>query len=238
MHLSADGGHVLSGGDKFDFIFTAGAGNEFKAGGGNDVVYSGNGGSTVHGGSGNDLVFAGGINNHLFGDQGDNLLAVNAGNTGGGNWLVGGRGFDVLVANRAGEAAIDKGGGDNLIIFKENAGTSFGHASVVGGQGNNTLRFIINNQNPAGEHVLRAEFQDIVKAFTASLSTNHKGEFAIDGLDVSGITGLQLQVDSVDAKIPYLVDHNIVQTVGYVADIPSPVQHLLQQAALWGLLTA
>ena len=57
MHLSADGGHVLSGGDKFDFIFTAGAGNEFKAGGGNDVVYSGNGGSTVHGGSGNDLVF-------------------------------------------------------------------------------------------------------------------------------------------------------------------------------------
>ena len=203
------------------------------AGGGDDIVYAGNGNNTVHGGYGNDLIFAGGGNNHLYGDQGDNLLAVNSGD----NSLVGGGGFDVLIVNRAGNNTVDTGGGDNLIIFKENAGASFGHETVIGGHGNTTLRFVINDQNVASEQALITEFQRVVGAFNASLTTNHHGTFTIDGLDVQGISGVQLQIDSVDATVPYQIDHTIVQSIGERPDISLPAQHLLQQAALWGLLT-
>ena len=233
VQLFGDSGHTYMGTAGVDFIFSVGGGNVFDGGAGSDIIYTGNGNSTAHGGAGNDLIFAGGGGNHLFGDRGNDLLAVNSGD----NWLTGGKGFDVLIANRAGNATIDTGGGDNLIIFKETAGTTFGHQSVTGGHGENTLRFIINDQNPLAEQALMTEFQHIVDAFNASMHTNHHGDFTVDGLDMHGITGLQLQIDSVDANLPYQITHTILQTVGAAPEIPSASVALLQQATLWGLLT-
>lgn len=233
VQLYAGSGHTYAGTSGADFIFSVGGSNNFSGGAGNDIIYTGNGNSTAHGGAGNDLIFAGGGNNHLFGDSGSDLLAVNSGT----NWLTGGSGFDVLIANRAGTTTIDTGGGDNLIIFKENAGASFGQQTVFGGHGDNTLRFIINDQNPLAEQGLITEFQHIVDAYNASLLTNHHGTFSVDGLNVQGITGLQLQLDSVDTTVPYQIDHTIVQSIGHGPELSSASQQLLQQASLWGLLT-
>ena len=233
VSLFTTGNQTFHASNGSNFVFAVAGSNTFYGGAHNDVIYSGNGNSTVHGGAGNDLIFAGGGNNHLYGDGGTNLLAVNSGD----NALVGGTGFDVLIVNRAGNNTIDTGGGDNLIIFKENAGATFGHETVVGGHGDNTLRFIINDQNPASEQVLLTEFKQVVSAYNASLATNHHGTFSVDGLDVQGITGIQLQIDSVDMAIPYQINHTIVQSIGERPELSSVAQNLMHQAALWGLLT-
>jgi RTX calcium-binding nonapeptide repeat (4 copies) len=198
------------------------------------VIYAGNGNNSARGGTGNDLVFAGGGANHLFGDSGADLLAVNSGD----NELDGGSGDDILVANRSGNNTLRGGSGDNLIILKEDAGASFGAQSIFGGSGETVVRFIFNDQNADSAAALSAEFQTIVDAFNASMLTNHFGTFTVNGLDVHGITGLQLQLDSVNTAIPYQIDHTILQTVGEAPEISRAGSLLLQQAGQWGLLTA
>jgi phospholipase/lecithinase/hemolysin len=234
VELYVAGGNVSTGTGGADFIFAVHGNNQFSGGAGDDVIYSGNGGSIVHGGIGNDLVFAGGGGNFLFGDSGGDLLAVNSGD----NELDGGAGDDILVANRSGNTVLRAGSGDNLVILKEDAGASFGHQSIFADHGDTVLRFIINNQNAASASALTAEFQLVVAAFNASLKTNQHGTFSIDGLDVHGISGVQLQMDSVNASNPYQIDHTILQTVGAAPEINGTSAMLLQQASLWGLLTA
>jgi phospholipase/lecithinase/hemolysin len=234
VELYVAGGKVSNGTDGADFIFAVKGGNTFAGGAGADVIYAGNGNNTGRGGTGNDLVFAGGGGNHLFGDSGSDLLAVNSGD----NELDGGTGDDILVANRSGNTTLRGGSGDNLIILKEDAGASFGAQSIFGGSGETVVRFIFNDQNAASVTALTAEFQTIVDAFNASMLTNQMGSFTVDGLDVHGITGLQLQLDSVNAANPYQIDHTILQTIGDAPQLSGAGSSLLQQAGLWGLLTA
>jgi hypothetical protein len=68
---------------------------------------------------------------------------------------------------------------------------------------------------------------------------HHPGSFQIDGLNVTGITGLELQIDSVstDPNTPYLITHNVVQTVGQAPEISSDLSGLLHTADTWNLLT-
>jgi len=134
---------------------------------------------------------------------------------------------------------------DDLFILKESAslvkadGTfNFGQQEIAGGKGGGTLLFIINDQHPIAEDALIAEFQRVVSAFNAAAHDNHPGSFQIDGLQVTGITGLELQVDSVstDPNTPYLITHNLVQIVGQAPEVSSDLSGLLHTADTWNLL--
>ena len=65
----------------------------------------------------------------------------------------------------------------------------------------------------------------------------HPGTFQIDGLHVTGITGLELQIDSVSTnpETPYLITHG-VQIVGQAPEISSDLSGLLHTADTWNLL--
>jgi hypothetical protein len=212
-------------------------------GSGDDLIFAGSGNVTVYGGSGDDLIAAGSGNARLFGGSGTDVLATNSLGT---NLLEGGSGGDALIANRGGTNTLEGGTGNDLIVLKENAslvdprgGFDFRTQTIEGGQGHDTLRFIINDQIPSVMNALIGEFQHVEAAFDASFFGNHPGSFHVDGLDVTGIDRLQLQVDSVstDPNTPYLITQNIVASDGRGAPVSNTLNSLLQTAEHWGLLT-
>jgi phospholipase/lecithinase/hemolysin len=212
-------------------------------GSGSDLIFAGSGNVTVHGGSGTELIDAGSGNAKLFAGDGTDLLVTNSLGT---NLLVGGDGNDALIANRGGTNTILGGDGNDLIVLKESASLvdlggsfSFGTQTIAGGDGRDTLRFIINDQIPDAEQALMAEFHQVQLAFDASVAAHHPGTFQVDGLDVTGIDQLQLQVDSVstDPATPYLITQNIVASDGHGAAVSDKLDNLLMTASHWGLLT-
>ena len=212
-------------------------------GSGSDLIFAGSGNVTVHGGSGTELIDAGSGNAKLFAGDGTDLLATNSLGT---NLPVGGDGNDALIANRGGTNTILGGDGNDLIVLKESASLvdpggsfSFGTQTIAGGDGRDTLRFIINDQIPGAEQALMAEFHQVQAAFDASVAAHHPGTFQVDGLDVTGIDQLQLQVDSVstDPATPYLITQNIVASDGHGAAVSDKLDNLLTTASHWGLLT-
>ena len=212
-------------------------------GSGTDLIFAGAGNVTVHGGSGTELIDSGSGNSSLFAGDGTDLLATNSLGT---NLLVGGDGNDALIANRGGTNTIVAGDGNDLIVEKESASLvdpggsfSFGTQTIAGGDGRDTLRFIINDQIPGAEQALMAEFHQVQAAFDASVAAHHPGTFQVDGLDVTGIDQLQLQVDSVstDPATPYLITQNIVASDGHGAAVSDKLDNLLTTASHWGLLT-
>lgn len=213
-------------------------------GSGNDIIFAGSGNVTVYGGSGTELIAAGSGNATLEAGNGTDVLATNSTGT---NLLEGGRGNDALIANRGGTNVMIGGSGTELFVLKEGNGLvngndsfNFGSQIVEGDhKGNNTLRLIINDQTPSSENTLIAEFEKIEKAFDASMLTNHPGSFQVDGLTVTNLDSLQLQVDSVskDPSTPYLITHTLLDTDGHGAPVSAPLQAQLVMAEHWGLLT-
>jgi phospholipase/lecithinase/hemolysin len=208
-----------------------------------DLIFAGSGNVTVHGGSGDDLIAAGSGNATLYGGRGTDVLATNSLGT---NLLEGGWGNDALIANRGGTNTLEGGSGNDLLVLKENAslvnpdGTfNFGAQTIDGGDGRDTLRFIINDQNPAAEHALIAEFQKIETAFDSSIANHNPGTFQADGLNVTGIDRIQLQVDSVsnNPNTPYLISSDILFSDGHGAPLSNTLGSLLHTARNWGLLT-
>jgi phosphodiesterase/alkaline phosphatase D-like protein/phospholipase/lecithinase/hemolysin len=210
-------------------------------GSGTDLIFAGPGKVTVYGGSGSDLIAAGSGNAELVAGDGTDVLATNSTGT---NVLVGGDGEDALIVNRGGTNTLLGGSGHDLFILKESASlvnggsVNFGQQVITGGKGGATLEFIINDQHPAAENALIAEFQKIVSAFNAAANDHHAGSFQINGLQATGISGLELQIDSVssDPHTPYLITHDVVQTVGEVPEISTHLNHLLHTAEAWNLL--
>jgi phospholipase/lecithinase/hemolysin len=214
-------------------------------GSGTDLIFTGPGDVTVYGGSGTDLIAAGSGNATLVGGNGTDVLETNSTGT---NLLVGGHGADAFIVNRGGTNTLQGGTGDDLFILKEGAslfnpinGTphfAFGPQVITGGKGGGTLLFIINDQNPIAENALRGEFQNVVSAFNMAITDHHSGSFQVDGLTVTGITGLELQIDSLssDPHTPYLITHNVVQIVGQAPEISSDLGGLLHTADIWNLL--
>src|SRR5262245_25927438 len=211
-------------------------------GSGADLIFAGPGNVTVDGGSGTDLIAAGSGNATLFGGNGSDVVERNST---GSNVLDGARGDDALIGSRAGANTLLGDSGDDLFILKESAvllnsdgAFNFGQQDINGGSGHDTLRFIINNQNPGAESALRAEFQSVVSAFNAAADDHHPGTFQIDGLQVTGIEALELQVDGVsgDAHTPYLITHNIDQIVGQAPEVSTSLNDLLHTADTWNLL--
>jgi phospholipase/lecithinase/hemolysin len=248
-----DGTHsVIHAGQGSNFIFatpvdpTNPALNDnytIYGGRGPDVIFAGSGNVTVHGGSGDDLIAAGSGNAILDGGRGDDVLATNSTGV---NVLKGGEGDDALIANRGGTNTLDGGTGDDLIVLKESAslvnanGTfNFGAEKIDGGQGSDTLRFVVNDQNPAVEKALVAEFMKVEAAFDFAGAHHHAGTFQVDGLDVSGIERVELQVDSVstDPNTPYLITHEIVLADGHGGHVDNTLAGLVHTAEHWGLLT-
>ena len=242
---------VIHGGHGDNFIFATpldptnhalNANYTIFGGGGNDIIYAGAGNVTVHGGSGNDLIFAGSGNALLEGGSGADVLETNSIGT---NTLIGGGDGDALIANRAGHNTLLGGGGDDLFVFKESAslvtpgGFNFGQELVRGGGGHDTLRFVINDQNPAAEQALIAEFRQVEAAFDAAARHGHAGSFDIDGLHVEGIERVELQIDSVstDPNTPFLITHQIALADGHGGHESAALNHLLQTADHWNLLT-
>src|SRR5262245_10415696 len=212
-------------------------------GSGADLIFAGAGNVTVDGGAGTDLIAAGSGNATLSGGSGTDVLETNSTGI---NVLDGGRGDDALIVNRAGTNTILGDSGDDLFMVKESAilvnsnGTfNFGQQVINGGSGNDTLRFIINDQIPGAESALIAEFQRVVSAFNTAANDHHPGTFQIDGLQVTGIEALELQVDSVssDPHTPYLITNNIVQTVGQAPEVSTSLSDLLHTADSWNLLS-
>lgn len=210
---------------------------------GNDLIFAGPGNVTVHGGTGNDLIDAGLGKAELYGGIGDDVLVTNSLKT---NMLEAGEGNDALIANRGGTNTLEGGTGNDLFELKEsaslvdpNGNLDFGTQTIVGGDGNNTLRFIINDQNPPAEAALIAEFQKVETAFDTSIADNQSGTFKVDGLNVSGVDSLQLQVDGVsnNPNTPYLISHTIVSSDGQSAPVSATLGGLLNTAQNWGLLT-
>jgi phospholipase/lecithinase/hemolysin len=217
---------------------------DIGGGGGDDIIYAGSGNVTVHGGSGDDLIFAGSGDATLEGGSGADVLETNSTGI---NTLIGGSGGDALIANRAGNNTMLGGSSDDLFVFKENAGLlnsgggfSFGHEVVSGGGGHDTLRFIINDQNPIAEQAFIAEFRQIESAFDAAAKHGHAGTFDIDGLHVEGVERIELQIDSVstDPNTPYLITHQIALADGHSGHESSALSALLLTAGHWNLLTA
>jgi hypothetical protein len=198
---------------------------------------------TVHGGSGSDLIAAVSGNAVLDGGGGTDVLETNST---GANVLVGGEGGDALIVNRAGTNALAGGTGNDLFALKESASIvnpdasfNFGQQAVEGGSGHDTLRFIVNDQNPAAEYSLNAEFLRIETAFELAARHGHAGTFDIDGLHVTGIEHIELQIDSVSTNpnTPYLITHDIALTDGHSIPVSDTLSHLLQTADHWNLLT-
>jgi hypothetical protein len=207
------------------------------------IIYAGEGNVTVHGGSGNELIAAGRGNANLYGGDGDDVLATNSSGV---NSLDGGDGNDALIANRAGTNTIEGGRGSDLIVLKENKsllasdGTfNFGAQTIDGGNGHDTLRFIINDQDPVAEAAFIAEFKNIEAAF--DWADHHSGTFQVDGLDVRSIERLELQIDSVskDPNTPFLITHTIAASDGAVDHVHGHVQlsQMLHTAESFGWLT-
>jgi Ca2+-binding RTX toxin-like protein len=212
-------------------------------GAGNDIIFAGEGNVTVHGGSGDDLIWAGAGNATLDGGSGHDVLETNSTGV---NKLIGGSDGDALIVNRAGSNTLFGGSGNDLFVFKESASLAkpdgsfnFGQQVVNGGGGHDTLRFIVNDQNPAAEHAFMAEFAKIETAFDQAAKHGHAGSFDVDGLHVTGIEQLQLQVDSVssDPNTPYLITHTIVAADGHGVAASGDLSHMLQTAEQWNLLT-
>jgi Ca2+-binding RTX toxin-like protein len=210
---------------------------------GDDTIFAGSGNVNVWGGGGDDLIAAGSGNASLHGGGGNDVLATNSLGV---NTLTGGFGADALIVNRGGANSLRGGAGNDLFILKEsntlaNADGSFafGEQQIMGGAGDDTLRFIINDQNPADEQNFVAEFMRVESAFDQSSSTNHAGSFQIDGLTVSGIDRLELQVDSAstDPSTPYLITHNIALADGAGGRVNPELTAMLANAGRWGLLT-
>jgi phospholipase/lecithinase/hemolysin len=205
---------------------------------GSDLIFAGSGNVTVYGGSGTDLIAAGSGNATLVGGNGTDVLETNSTGT---NVLIGGHGQDALIVNRGGTNTLLGGTGDDLFILKESAslvnadGTfNFGQQEIAGGKGGGTLLFIINDQHPIAENALKAEFQRVVSAFNAAAQDHHPGSFQIDGLQVTGITGIELQVDSVSTD-SHTITHN-VQIVGQAPEVSSDLSSSLHTASTWNLL--
>jgi phospholipase/lecithinase/hemolysin len=213
-------------------------------GAGDDIIFAGAGNVTVDGGSGDDLIFAGSGNATLEGGSGADVLETNSTGI---NTLIGGNGGDALIANRAGHNTMLGGSGDDLFVFKENAGLAnangsfnFGHEVVSGNGGHDTLRFIINDQNPAAEQAFIAEFRQIEAAFDAAARHGHAGTFDVDGLHIQGVERIELQIDSVstDPNTPYLITHQIALADGHGGHESAALNQLLLTAEHWNLLTA
>lgn len=197
---------------------------------------------TVRGGTGDDLIAAGSGNANLYGGRGVDVIATNSL---GMNLLEGGWGNDALIANRGGTNTLEGGSGNDLLVLKENAslvnqnGTfNFGAQTITSGDGDDTLRFIINDQNPVPEHALIAEFQNVEVAFDSSVANHQTGTFQVDGLNVTGIDRIQLQVDSVsnNPNTPYLITRDILFSDGQGAPLGNALGSLLHTAQNWGLL--
>ena len=212
-------------------------------GAGDDVIYAGTGNVTVHGGPGDDLIFAGSGNATLDGGFGSDVLETNSAGT---NVLIGGEGGDALIVNRAGIDALIGGSGNDLMVLKESASLvnpdgsfNFGHEVVSGGGGHDTLRLIINDQNPTAEQALIAEFHHIEVAFDLAAKYGHPGSFDVDGLHVTGIERIELQIDSVSTNpnTPYLITHDIALADGRAGGMNEALGHVLQTADHWNLLT-
>ena len=129
-----------------------------------------------------------------------------------------------MIVNRAGTDTMLGGTGDDLFVLKESAALvdqsgsfHFGQQVIGGGGGHDTLRFIINDQNPAAERTLIAEFRQIETAFDQAARHGHAGTFDIDGLHVTGIERIELQIDSVstDPNTLYLITHQIALADGH-----------------------
>jgi hypothetical protein len=217
---------------------------DIYSGSGDDIIFAGSGNVTVHGGAGDDLIFAGSGNATLEGGAGADVLETNSPGI---NTLIGGSGGDALIANRAGNNTMLGGSSDDLFVFKENAGLvnssggfNFGHDVVSGGGGHDTLRFIINDQNPAAEQAFIAEFRQVEAAFDQSVKHGHAGTFDIDGLHVQGIDRVELQIDSVstDPNTPWLITHQIALADGHGGHESTALTQVLQTAEHWNLLTA
>jgi phospholipase/lecithinase/hemolysin len=212
-------------------------------GAGDDVIFAGSGNVTVHGGSGDDLIFAGAGNATLEGDGGTDVLETSSSGI---NRLVGGTGGDALIVNRAGSNTLLGGSGNDLVALKESANLvnsdgsfDFGQQLISGGGGHDTLRFIINDQNPGAEQALVAEFHKIETAFDLAAEHGHAGSFEVDGLHVSGIERVELQIDSVSTNpdTPYLITHDIALADGHGGPMSETLNHMLQTADHWNLLT-
>ena len=211
---------------------------------GDDVIFAGSGNVTVHGGSGSDLIAAGSGNATLDGGSGADVLETNSTGT---NTLAGGEGGDALIVNRAGTNALLGGSGNDLFVFKESASIvksdgsfNFGQQVISGGSGHDTLKFIINDQNANAESALIAEFLRIESAFDLAARHGHgPGSFEIDGLHVTGIDRVELQIDSVSTNpnTPYLITHDIALADGRGGPVSDALSHLLQTADHWNLLT-
>jgi hypothetical protein len=212
-------------------------------GAGDDIIFAGEGNVTVHGGSGDDLIWAGAGNATLDGGSGHDVIETNSTGV---NRLIGGSDGDALIVNRAGTNALSGGSGDDLFVFKESANLvkadgsfNFGQQVVNGGGGHDTLRFVINDQNPAAEQAFIAEFGKIEAAFDQAAKHGHAGSFDVEGLHVTGVERLELQVDSVSTKpdAPYLITETIAAADGHAGVLGVDLSHMLQIAEHWNLLT-
>jgi phospholipase/lecithinase/hemolysin len=211
---------------------------------GNDVIFAGSGHVTVYGGKGADLIAAGSGDAYLKGGIGSDLLETSSR---GSNTLIAGHGEDILIANRAGHNVLVGGRGDDLFILKESVIGShgrlvFGRQEIVGGSGENTLRIIINDQHPQAMAAAIAEFEKIEAAFERPgwRHGGHASAFTVDGLHVRNIDRIELQLDSVssDPNTPYLITHRILIADGDpAAPLSASINHLLQTAEHWNLLT-
>jgi len=95
-------------------------------------------------------------------------------------------------------------------------------------------------QPHSGRHrALIAEFLRIESAFDLVARHGHVGSFEIDGLHVSGIERIELQIDSVSTNpnTPYLITHDIALADGRGGPVSDALSHLLQTADHWNLLT-
>src|SRR5712664_152699 len=223
--------------------FLDGTQSVIHAGHGDDVIFAGSGNVTVHGGSGSDLIAAGSGNATLDGGSGADVLETNSTGT---NILAGGGGGDALIVNRAGTNTLLGGSGNDFFVFKESASIvksdgsfNFGQQVISGGSGHDTLKFIINDQNANAESALIAEFLRIESAFDLAARHGHAGSFEIDGLRVTGIERIELQIDSVSTNpnTPYLITHDIALADGRGGQVSDALSQLLQTADHWNLLT-
>ena len=84
-----------------------------------------------------------------------------------------------------------------------------------------------------------AEFKKVEAAFDLAAKHGHTGSFDIDGLHVSGIERIELQIDwvSTDPNTPYLITHSIALADGHGCGVSEALNHMLQTADQWNLLT-
>lgn len=155
--VGTDGDDVLVDTDNLNEIHGLDGNDFILAGNGDDFVYGGAGNDTIYGGKGNDAIAGGAGNDRIYAEAGDDVVLIDDGS----DFVDLGSGNDLAAVDLRNDAVID--------------------ATIVGGKGDDTVRFMLDDGFADRLGALKADLAAAKEAFDS-------GDIRPVRLDSLGVT--------------------------------------------------